>query len=137
MLTIILVCPADRLPTRYRQVANRSPTVGRLLADSWPILWPQTKHKLLADNWPSVGQLLADCRPTVDPQSADSWPTVGRLLPNSRPTVAQLLADCWPTVNFGNYSSLLPWVRKNKLRKRGTEGTGEQANCGYRGTEGQ
>lgn len=49
MLTIISVCPADRLPTRYQQVANRSPTVGRVS----PVCRP------------TVGWLLANCRPTV------------------------------------------------------------------------
>ena len=74
MLTIILVCPTDRLPTRYRQVANRSPTVGRLLADSRPTLWPQTS----ADCCPTVGRLLPNCRPTVGQQLANSRPTVDR-----------------------------------------------------------
>ena len=52
MFTIILVCPTDRLLTRYRQVANKSPTVGRLLANSQP--------------------QLANCRLTVGRQLADS-----------------------------------------------------------------
>ena len=98
MLTIILVCPADRLPTRYRQVANRSPTVGRLLADSRPTLWPQTYHKLLADSWPSVVQLLADSRPSVGQQLANSRPTVGQLSADRRPTVGRQTANSWPSV---------------------------------------
>ena len=54
MLTIILVCPADRLPTRYRQVANRSPTVGQHFGP---------KHN--TNCWPTVSRLLAESIPTV------------------------------------------------------------------------
>ena len=49
MFTIILVCPTDRLPTHYRQFANRSLTVGKHFG---------LEHN--ANCWPSVGQLLAD-----------------------------------------------------------------------------
>ena len=89
MLTIILVCPADRLPTRYQQVANRSPTVGRLLAD----------NTLASNITQTVGRQLGNSRPTVGRQSADCRPTVGQQLANSWPTVGQQSVDCRPTVD--------------------------------------
>ena len=78
MLTIIFVCPTDRLPTHCRQVANRSPTVGR-----------ESANTLASNITQTVGRLSADCWPTVGRLSADSWPTVGRLSADCRPTVGR------------------------------------------------
>ena len=102
MLTIILVCPADRLPTRYRQVANRSPTVGRLLADTLASNITHTVGGQLDNSRPTVGRQSADCCPTVGQQSANSWPTVGQQLTDSRPTGF-----------LGSSSSQLPLFQRN------------------------
>ena len=35
-LEVVITISTDSLPTTYRQITNRRPTVGRLSADSWP-----------------------------------------------------------------------------------------------------
>ena len=61
-LEVVITISTDSLPTTYRQITNRRPTVGRQIVT--------TVEKL-------VGRQLAVCRPTVGRLSADSWPTVG------------------------------------------------------------
>ena len=79
----IKVC-VSVLPTSYRQVTDRLPTVGRLSADCRPTVSRQVAYisgktcrpsvsQLSADKRPTVGQLSADCRLTVDRQSADRF----------------------------------------------------------------
>ena len=72
-LEVVITISTDSLPTTYRQITNRRPTVGRQSADRSLPLW----KNLSADRRPTVGRLSADCRPTVGRLSADSWPTVG------------------------------------------------------------
>ena len=61
-LEVVITISTDSLPTTYRQITNRRPTVGRQSADRSLPLWKN---------------LSADRRPTVGRLSADSWPTVG------------------------------------------------------------
>ena len=61
-LEVVITISTDSLPTTYRQITNRRPTVGRQIVT--------TVEKL-------VGRQLAVCRPSVGRLSADSWPTVG------------------------------------------------------------
>ena len=86
MLTIILVCPADRLPTCCQQVTDCRPTVGRQSANTLASNITQTVGRQLGNSRSTVGRQSADCCPTVGQQSADSWATVGRQLTDSRPT---------------------------------------------------
>ena len=61
-LEVVITISTNSLPTTYRQITNRRPTVGRQLADRSLPLWKN---------------LSADRRLTVGRLSADSWPTVG------------------------------------------------------------
>ena len=61
-LEVVITISTDSLPTTYRQITNRRPTVGRQIVT--------TVEKL-------VGRQLAVCQSTVGRLSADSWPTVG------------------------------------------------------------
>ena len=82
MLTIILVCPADRLPTGCQQVTDCRPTVGR-----------QSANTLASNITQAVGGQLGNSQPTVGRQSADCCPTVGQQLADCRPTVDRQSAD--------------------------------------------
>ena len=57
-LEVVITISTDSLPTTYRQITNRQPTVGQQIVTT-------------------VGKL-------VGRQTADSWPSVGRQLANSR-----------------------------------------------------
>ena len=68
-LKVVITISTDSLPTTYRQITNRRPTVGRQIVT--------TVEKLVsrqtADSWPSVGQLSANSGPSVGRQLANSW----------------------------------------------------------------
>ena len=57
-LEVVITISTDSLPTTYRQITNRRPTVGR--------------------------QIVTTVEKLVGRQTADSWPSVGRQLANSR-----------------------------------------------------
>ena len=85
-LEVVITISTDSLPTTYRQITNRRPTVGR--------------------------QIVTTVEKLVGRQTADSWPSVDRLSANCRPTVGQQLTVCQPTVGQQSVdvscSSLLP-----------------------------
>ena len=57
-LEVVITISTDSLPTTYRQITNRRPTVGR--------------------------QIVTTVEKLVGRQTADSWPSVARQLANSR-----------------------------------------------------
>ena len=57
-LEVVITISTNSLPTTYRQITNRRPTVGR--------------------------QIVTTVEKLVGRQTADSWPSVGRQLANSR-----------------------------------------------------
>ena len=57
-LEVVITISTNSLPTTYRQITNRRPTVGR--------------------------QIITTVEKLVGRQTADSWPSVGRQLANSR-----------------------------------------------------
>ena len=94
--------PTYRLPT---EVANRSPTVGRLLAVSRPKLWPETQRKLSVDRRLTISQQTADnifrelfftftLSRALLVSTTFSYQRVTNRLPTSRP----LSANWWLTV---------------------------------------
>ena len=66
-LEVVLTISTDSLPTTYRQITNRRPTVGRQIVTTVEKL----VGRQLAVCRPTVGQLSAVCRPTVGQQSVE------------------------------------------------------------------
>ena len=66
-LEVVITISTDSLPTTYRQITNRRPTVGRQIVTTVEKL----VGRQLAVCRPTVGQLSAVCRPTVGQQSVE------------------------------------------------------------------
>ena len=59
-LEVVITISTNSLPTTYRQITNRQPTVGRQLADRSLPLWKNLRQTAVC--WPSVGRQLANSR---------------------------------------------------------------------------